>query len=351
MRRPTSKLRQKAFTLVELLVVIAIIGILVALLLPAIQAAREAARRMSCSNNLHNLAIGVLNFENAKKRLPHSHCMWELEFEGKNPGSAWAGPPKGSLHPDNGGPGYTGKGWMVEILPQMEEQPLYDVIMQGLKNSTGEKKFSIAGPALGNGMGHGSIRKHLEQQLPWLTCASDPSARPSNEKFFWAPVLIGTTSYMGVLGDNVIGIDQTSHQDGTPIDCHNNLNLVNTPKGCTGLFFRTAYWFKFKLKDITDGQSKTFLVGEVVVSQDKHDAALFSDGEWASCNIPLNFFMLDETKVGDWWELRGFRSLHPGGAQFALCDGSVQFVQDSIDHKVYRAMSTRSMGETLSLSN
>src|SRR5690349_4352920 len=62
----------RGFTLVELLVVIAIIGILVALLLPAIQAAREAARRMSCSNNLHNVALAILNFENAKKRLPYS---------------------------------------------------------------------------------------------------------------------------------------------------------------------------------------------------------------------------------------------------------------------------------------
>jgi prepilin-type processing-associated H-X9-DG protein len=332
-------------------VVIAIIGILVALLLPAIQAAREAARRMSCSNNLHNIGLAVLTFESSKKRLPHSHCMWEQEFKDEKQ-SEWSGPPKGSLHPDNGGPGYTGKSWFVEILPQMEEQSLYDAIMQGLKNSTGEKKFAVAGPALGNGMGHGSIRKYLEPQLTWLTCASDPSARSSNNQYFWAPAFIGTTNYKGVLGDNVIWPQATSHKDGTPIDCHHNLNLVNTPKGCTGLFFRTAYWFKFKLKDITDGQSKTFLCGEAVVSQDKHSAALFSDGDWASCNVPLNFFILDDARLeSEWWELRGFRSMHPGGAQFALCDGSVQFVQESVDHKVYRAMSTRSLGETLSLSN
>src|SRR5256714_2506518 len=76
-----ASLRTRGFTLVELLVVIAIIGILVALLLPAIQAAREAARRMSCSNNLHNIALAVLNFENAKKRLPYSISYKPEEYE------------------------------------------------------------------------------------------------------------------------------------------------------------------------------------------------------------------------------------------------------------------------------
>src|SRR4051812_3003602 len=107
-----SERKRKAFTLVELLVVIAIIGILVALLLPAIQAAREAARRMSCSNNLHNVALAILNFENAKKRLPYSISYKPEEFDG--PDTGWVGPPNGSLDPSNGGPGYNGRGWMVE---------------------------------------------------------------------------------------------------------------------------------------------------------------------------------------------------------------------------------------------
>jgi prepilin-type processing-associated H-X9-DG protein len=123
-------------------------------------------------------------------------------------------------------------------------------------------------------------------------------------------------------------------------------------EGCNGLFFRNAYWFKLKLKDITDGQSKTFMVGEGVVSQDLHSAALFADGDWATCAIPLNFFLTDQAKVAtDWWDQRSFRSLHPGGAQFALADGSVQFVNESVDHKTYRAMATRNGQEALSLSN
>jgi len=151
------------------------------------------------------------------------------------------------------------------------------------------------------------------------------------------------------LGDNVVWPQATSHKNGTPVDCHNNLNTLTTPKGCTGLFWRTAYWYELKLKHITDGQSKTFMVGEGVVSQDLHSAALFADGDWASCNVPLNFFLRDENQVETlWYEMRGFRSLHSGGAQFALADGSVQFFQDSVDHNIYRAMATRNLGETYS---
>jgi prepilin-type N-terminal cleavage/methylation domain-containing protein/prepilin-type processing-associated H-X9-DG protein len=345
MKRSSFHHARHGFTLVELLVVIAIIGILVALLLPAIQAAREAARRISCSNSLHNIGLAVLNFENAKKRIPFSISYKPEEFE--TPDNNWIGPPGGTMDPSNGGPGFSGRGWMVEILPQMEEQPMYDAIQAALKTTDGKTKWD--GVNNGKGMAVLGIRSYLETQLPWLSCPSDPSATPNDKQFHWRPKIIATSSYKGVLGDHVIWPNFTSHKNGTPDDCHNNLNRS---KGCNGLFWRNAYYFKIKLKDITDGQSKTFMVGEGVVSQDNHSAALFSDGDWASCNIPLNFFLEPESEVANlWYEVRGFRSMHPGGAQFALADGSVQFVQDSVDHNVYRAMATRNGSETLSLSN
>jgi prepilin-type processing-associated H-X9-DG protein len=106
------------------------------------------------------------------------------------------------------------------------------------------------------------------------------------------------------------------------------------------------------LRKVTDGTSSRFMVGEAVADQDHHATAFFSDGDWASCNIPLNTFLeaqsgmnLDETVTANWWLARSFRSVHPGGAQFVMVDGSVHFLTEGIDHQVYRALSTRDQGE------
>jgi prepilin-type processing-associated H-X9-DG protein len=88
------------------------------------------------------------------------------------------------------------------------------------------------------------------------------------------------------------------------------------------------------------------------VGQDFHSAALFADGDWASCNVPLNFFLVgvsEQEIIDQWYQMRGFRSVHPGGAQLAMADGSTQFIQEGIDHKIYRALSTRNGDETVSL--
>jgi prepilin-type N-terminal cleavage/methylation domain-containing protein len=349
MKRRFSPAARAGFTLVELLVVIAIIGILVALLLPAVQAAREAARRMSCSNNLHNIALAVLNFTDAKKRIPHSHDMWAEECTDKsNCGGTWVGPQDGRLDQRNGGPGYSGRGWMVDILPQMEEQALHDGILAGLKTVNGKKNWGPPRPLAGTGMGVVEIRPLIERQLPWLSCPSDETAAPSDKQYHWLPIMVGTASYKGVLGDNVVWPQATSHLDGTLPDCHWDVS------GCNGLFWRTAYFKPLKFKDIIDGQSKTLMVGECVVGQDFHSAAFFADGDWASANVPLNFFLVgfDEQGISDnWYEVRGFRSLHPGVVQFALADGSVQVLQEGIDHKIYRGLATRNGGEVASTAN
>lgn len=139
--------RPRAFTLVELLVVIAIIGILVALLLPAIQAAREAARRMSCSNNLKNLAIGVLNYENARKELP---------------AGALASPASGTELIDSDNLDYAAS-WIMQILPQIEEQTLANQFDPGLIKQT--KRLSDMDPA--------STVRPWEAQPSVLLCPSD----------------------------------------------------------------------------------------------------------------------------------------------------------------------------------
>jgi prepilin-type N-terminal cleavage/methylation domain-containing protein/prepilin-type processing-associated H-X9-DG protein len=350
----------RAFTLVELLVVIAIIGILVALLLPAVQAAREAARRMSCSNNLHNLGIACINFHDTKKHLPTSVSYKPEDRLRVNctANSSWIGPPGGMMAVSNGGLGYNGKGWMVDILPAIEENALYDAITAALKNNKGD--FFIGGPANGKGMGAPEIRPMLERQLPFASCPSDPSARPSTEQWGWdfsGKVTVGTSSYKGVIGDSVLnskGCETGSPPGDTPFpnfgshpDCHNTAD-------CNGLLWRGSYAKPVNFRKVPDGTSKTFMVGESVVSQCYHSAALFSDGDWATCGNPFNYFILPEdvTKIKPppyWMPARGFKSMHPGGGHFVMADGSVHFVVDSINHDVYRGLSTRNGDESVSV--
>jgi len=359
MYRIRNRARSRGFTLVELLVVIAIIGVLVGLLLPAVQAAREAARRMSCSNNLKQLGLSCLTFESANGHLPVSIMRYpeDRSREGGTGTPAWVGPPGGTLAVDNGGPGYSGKGWIVDVLPQMEQQAAYDRIIEACKMRPGKQFAALA--TAGRGMGDAKIRDIVSTQQPFLTCASDGSATASDKQYWWgnwpsgAGVTVGTTSYKGVIGDSIIsgtadGTDTIFIDSGSTPDCHNTID-------CNGLIFRNTSYDPIELRQVSDGQSNTFMVGEGVVSQDYHSAAYFADGDWATCGIPLNFFILDlpdeEIKSSHWHETRGFKSLHPGGSQFVMADGSVHFVSEGIDTLTYRGLATRNGNEIVSLEN
>ena len=341
---------RSAFTLVELLVVIAIIGVLVALLLPAVQAAREAARRMSCANNLKNIGLACLNFADVEGHMPISISRWPEDFDIRG---NWIGPDGGKMAEKNGGPGYNGKGWIVDILPQMEQQALHTQIVADYTGS-----FGINGP-FGRGLGNPKLKDIMAVQQSWMSCPSDPSAIPSEDQWHWPKRLTATTSYKGVLGDSastdglspgdVNASQKTAFPDfGSGPDCHNTVE-------CNGLIWRGNYFNPVELRSITDGQSNTFMVGESVVSQDYHSAGYFADGSWATCGIPLNFFRLgippEDVKGVDWFDMRGFKSLHAGGAQFVMADGSVHFVTENIDGVIYRALATRNGEEAASLSN
>jgi prepilin-type N-terminal cleavage/methylation domain-containing protein/prepilin-type processing-associated H-X9-DG protein len=355
---------KSAFTLVELLVVIAIIGILVALLLPAVQAAREAARRMSCANHLKNIGLACIQFHDANGHLPKSISQWDEDYEWQKSGSGWTlvwiGPDnrESSAAEINGGPGRNGKGWMVDILPNMEEQAAYDMIKA---NPDGD--YTPATPTDGWGMSHMAIRDIMTKQFPWLSCPSDSSAQPSIGLFYWGTppstpsqvVVKSTNSYKGVVGDTIIcnhtsgdaNCNNTPFVDfGTRPDSHDKVSA-------NGLLFRTSYVRPIRLKKVIDGVSKTFMVGECVVSQDPHSAAFFADGDWATCGIPLNYFVLgapdDEIRKNRWHEVRGFKSLHPSGAQFVMADGSVHFISEGVDHSTYRGLATRNGGEVAGL--
>jgi prepilin-type processing-associated H-X9-DG protein len=204
-------------------------------------------------------------------------------------------------------------------------------------------------------MGLPAIRPVVSVQYPWLSCPSDPSAKLSGDQFYWGgstAVLTATTCYKGVLGDSeqtdgLGGEVSISSSFGSKPDCHNTAD-------CNGLIWRNSSVRPITLKKITDGTSKTFMVGESVVAQDYHSAAFFSDGDWATCGIPLNHFIEPETKDNiykptGWIEARGFKSLHPGGAHFSMADGSVHFVSETIDGAIYRGLSTRNGSENASV--
>jgi prepilin-type processing-associated H-X9-DG protein len=336
---------------VELLVVIAIIGVLVALLLPAVQAAREAARRMQCNNNLKQLGLAVLNSEMSKKRLPVSIHDKPEDFNCPLPPETktWIGPGGGTNATANGGPGMLGKGWIVDILPNIEQQAIYQRLWTYMKQ---DKSFG-ARPTRGAGLGHMDVRQITGAQHPFVTCPSDPSAKPSSDLWYWDEVETGPTSYKGCIGDHAmtdgVGGAAIPTGFGTLPDCHNTAET-------NGLFGRNTSVKPILLKSITDGQSNTFMIGENVISQDYHSAAFYSDGDFATCGVPLNYFVPEQEvsvmkQATNWIPGRGFKSLHPSGANFVMGDGSVHFVTESIDGAIYRGLATRALDETVQLPN
>lgn len=344
----------QAFTLVELLVVIAIIGVLVSLLLPAVQAAREAARRISCTNNIKNVALAVHNFHDSKKHLPFDIDTGTFGREVyRLPGNVEE-PASESKYAKNNKRNLNGKGWIVDILPQLEQQALYDAMKPGFEFSDTVNRRFIAGVNGGRGMGIIEIREFVARQLPVLTCPSDPSAVPKVGMFPWLVVEAAVTSYKGVAGDTIIGERfypegiWNDKEFGTIPECFESL-------GCNGLFWKMGYYEPINFRRIADGLSNTFMIGESVAEQDPHSSAYLSEGDWASCNMQFNYFSpSDFMTIRDgleWADVRGFRSLHPGGGNFALADASVRFVNEGIDHALYRALSTKDGGEVSGLDN
>src|SRR6188472_3837174 len=167
MPRPCSRI---AFTLVELLVVIAIIGILVALLLPAVQAAREAARRTSCVNKLKQLAVALHVYHDGSKILPISVSPWK---EGPNPTK-----------------NLSGRGWVISILPQLEEQALCDAFKPGFNGPFEFKR----------GINQVVLSELMKTQLDVLQCPSDQDVRQlSDVQWQWEGTFVALTNYKGVI--------------------------------------------------------------------------------------------------------------------------------------------------------
>lgn len=332
-----------AFTLVELLVVIAIIGILVGLLLPAVQAAREAARRMSCSNNLKQFGLALLNYESAHKSLPY----------GTNPHAL---------------PGWRtkyGKGsQLVKLLPFIEQSSLYNQLdwVSLYRGGADENGIDAQMGDLGYGLKWWTTRTPQPDQkdLPNFRCPSDGwSDSPTSSKSNYA-MSMGNQNMPD--GGRCPGLNGNNF--GTGAAGHGDSNSGRNVSGITSRFYWSA-----RLADITDGLSNVIAMGEMRPKCGDHSYYhpwSHYNSIWAATTAPINFNTCggerggkDDTTGGSedcnhfrtWNMSQGFKSLHTGGANFVLCDGSVHFIPQTIDYMSYQRLGDRADGQVVTLGN
>jgi prepilin-type N-terminal cleavage/methylation domain-containing protein len=297
---------RKAFTLVELLVVIAIIGILVALLLPAIQAARGAARRISCSNHLKQIALATHNYHDTHGVFPAGGLNWPT--------------PAGQLNP----PRFRNVSLFVLILPQVEQGPL-------------------------------SASWDFED--PWQNVLSGRAGTVLN-------VLICPADYL----PRRFAVDSSGRQFGMT-SYGGNAGVQSYPAAQAtrdGVFYMNS---SNRIADVLDGTSNTLLFGERYHRDVHYDlnAGSFTKmdgwGYWCPSSgapgmgdvtlgalVPINYLHPEGVAVDAVYESRRITAMgsgHPGGCQIALADGSARFVSESIDQTLFRALSTRAGGETI----
>jgi len=306
--------RALGFTLVELLVVIAIIGVLVALLLPAVQSAREAARRMQCSNNLRQMGIALHNYHDVNLAFPLNY------------------------RPVTNGP-YS---WMQAILPYIEQQNLYSQITiggaQSLPNNAAVSKTIVKA----------------------YRCPSDNTLQGG--------LLNGSADGGGTTAGTNYKVSCGAAWTWTIVNTNNarwpNDNPPNALLHCDGLMCSNSYSSgptatsdlmknMVRFSNITDGTSNTFAVGEAVPAWSLWSWWYNSNPAVATCGLPLNYRKgLDklDTFASSWQRNYSFYSLHPAGASFALCDASVRFIPDNIDTATYRALATLEAGDTIANS-
>jgi prepilin-type N-terminal cleavage/methylation domain-containing protein/prepilin-type processing-associated H-X9-DG protein len=304
MSQQASAIGRLAFTLIELLVVIAIIGVLVALLLPAVQKVREAAARTACANNLKQIALAVHQHHDAYNNFPRN-------------GSRYLGG-SGTCCTE-----YSWS-WLARLLPHLEQDALY--------KQAGIDTASMKGNPL------------IAQTIKIFYCPSDNALHetPSTDRtdaWIWDNAPVGLTNYKGVSGSNWCWGDYPFSGTNGSCDC---FYQNGTGKG-DGIFYRTDILFSLTLSQITDGTSNTFMVGEDVPSVSPWCSWSYSNHAVGTCAIPPNINL--DGKYGlpptwNWENTYSFRSRHPGGLQFAFADGSVRFVRQSIPLAIYRALST-----------
>ena len=305
------------FTLVELLVVIAIIGVLVALLLPAVQAAREAARRAQCGSNMKQIALGVHNYISANRTLP--------------PGAVTTGPCCGA---------YSYSNWAIELLPFIEQQTL--------SSAYDRSKYNDQAASIAN-------LKITQSIVPTYSCPTDDEANKlaTPEAGPGAKIQYRTSSYRAVTGrsDNT----QADVWWGAQLLPHSGsaFPLPATYRGALHTVGNIPYE-AVKPAQIADGLSNTLLVGEKASAT--AGATLGQQTFWGYSYAGFNKSMMvpqSRTLLTDYQRCldiggaggaspckAGWGSFHAGGLQFALCDGSVRLISDNVDMEILNDAAT-----------
>lgn len=299
--------RRAAMTLVEILVVISIIGMLMALLLPAVQASRESARQNICENHLKQLGLAMQNHESATRRFPSGG--W---------GYTWAG------DPDRGSGTSQPGGWAYDVLPYLERR---DLRIFGAGLPLAEKQAAI-----------GQI---LQVPLPVFYCpsrrsvrleASDPLLKATNYR---KPSAVAESDYAVNAGDSPIGIGpgpKSYAQGDDP-----NYEWTDTSK-CTGICFLRS---QVGMADIRDGSSRTYLIGEkyaVMGGWDPgDDQGVYAGFDYDTVRFTNGVLTPDQSQKF----IERFGSSHPTGGHFVFCDGSVRAISFDINPRIHRFLGNR----------
>jgi prepilin-type N-terminal cleavage/methylation domain-containing protein/prepilin-type processing-associated H-X9-DG protein len=306
--------RLAGFTLVELLVVIAIIGVLIALMIPAVQAARESARRSQCQNNFKQLGIGLNNYESTHKRYP--------------PGQRWSGP---RVLPDT-----YAIAWSVLILPNIEQQAIYDLYNQ---------KLTIVDPR---------NLPATTQVIPVYLCPSTSRVEEHRSETGQLQNLggvpgegLGCIDYLGISGPDGDAKhpdtgEKYGRQRGILIGTKglpNGSKLVDPPP--------------IKPAQVTDGLSHTTWLSECTGRGVDMKGGVIDalHGAWASGNNLSHVGdKVNHKEPPEVWYKEMIFSEHRGGANFSMCDGSVQFISDDVDKKIIRSLCSRNGDEIIEVA-
>ncbi len=304
-------------TLVEMLVALGIVGILIALLLPAVQTVRESSRRIRCGNNLKQMALGLHAYHDVHRRMPAAAIAASSPKTISICGTAESYLSLDVIGEGSRGNGFHGTSWMLRLLPYVEQGAIFD-------------RWDFTTSVSGN-------RITAESDVPLFYC---PSRRKTviNQSIMFGAWGLGGNDYGGCVGACNAWHNCGAHETWMVPDGR------RATGPCKGIF---ALQPSVRFADATDGLSNTIMIGEVQRLDLGADVTTSRDG-WASGGVSTHFSTCSEQCRGPnskHFEEPG--SQHPGGAQFAMGDGAVQFISNTVSSAAFSAMGSMGQGDVV----